>query len=281
MESDVLMGMLLLGLGIAFFLYFLFGVTLYLIEPVFMNVFGRPFYVHFYPRLRILPAHQKRFLDRISFYRRLSDRRKQYFEHRVARFISHYSFHGKGGLAITDEMQVLIAGTHVMLTFGLRQYRIPSFTSILVYPDIYRPLTSENDHKGEFNPRAGVVVFSWKHFVEGLDESTDNLNLGIHEFAHALHHHGMQRRDTAAAHFAARYTRIMHEVQHPPNARRLIESSYFRIYAYTNKFEFLAVILEHFFETPDEFRREFPELYESVRRMINLDTAAHFRNAKA
>ncbi|WP_410603855.1 zinc-dependent peptidase, partial [Bacillus sp. SIMBA_008] len=45
---------------------------------------------------------------------------------------------------------------------------------------------------------------------------------------------------------------------------------YFREYAYTNKFEFLAVILEHFFETPEIFKREFPELYLNVKTMINF-----------
>jgi Mlc titration factor MtfA (ptsG expression regulator) len=33
---------------------------------------------------------------------------------------------------------------------------------------------------------------------------------------------------------------------------------------------FLAVILEHFFETPQVFKKEFPELYSNVRDMINF-----------
>jgi Mlc titration factor MtfA (ptsG expression regulator) len=34
--------------------------------------------------------------------------------------------------------------------------------------------------------------------------------------------------------------------------------------------EFLAVILEHFFETPQVFKKEFPVLYGNVSDMINF-----------
>ena len=62
----------------------------------------------------------------------------------------------------------------------------------------------------------------------------------------------------------------MEQEKRPNNNKRLNESDYIRIYAYTNEFEFIAVILEHFFETPVQFKREFPELYEKVRSMINF-----------
>ncbi len=62
----------------------------------------------------------------------------------------------------------------------------------------------------------------------------------------------------------------MKEVNHPANYSRLTQSDYFRIYAYTNEFEFIAVILEHFFETPSQFREEFPHLFEKVKVMINF-----------
>ncbi len=62
----------------------------------------------------------------------------------------------------------------------------------------------------------------------------------------------------------------MEQVKYPANYNRLLQSNYFRIYAYTNEFEFVAVILEHFFETPERFKEEFPHLYEKVKVMINF-----------
>ena len=38
-----------------------------------------------------------------------------------------------------------------------------------------------------------------------------------------------------------------------------------------NQFEFLSVILEHFFETPRVFKSYHPELYAHVAAMINFD----------
>ena len=62
----------------------------------------------------------------------------------------------------------------------------------------------------------------------------------------------------------------MNEVNHAPNKHRLIDSNYFRIYAYTNQFEFISVIIEHYFETPEKFKIEFLELYSNVSKMLNI-----------
>ncbi len=265
--------LLVLGVTGAIFLYRFLNIA---VEPLYIMVTGKPIYVHFYPVRKRLNDTQLSILRRdFQFYRRLSPRRQRYFEHRVASFISDYPFHGQGGQVIDDSVRVLIASTYVMLTFGMRHYRTRAFERIIVYPGPYRSTISEVDHKGEFNPQLGAIVFSWEHFQQGMAEGSDNLNLGIHEFTHALHYHGLNSRDASASIFADRYHRIMKEVLHPPNAKRLVDSEYFRIYAYTNQFEFLAVILEHFFESPGRFRREFPELYENVRRMINFDPELH------
>ena len=53
--------------------------------------------------------------------------------------------------------------------------------------------------------------------------------------------------------------------------KKLFEQGYFREYAYENRFEFIAVILEYFFETQHLFRIKFPELYQQVSSMINYN----------
>ena len=62
---------------------------------------------------------------------------------------------------------------------------------------------------------------------------------------------------------------IQKEINFPANRDKLINSNYFRIYAYTNQFEFLAVILEHYFESPTSFKQEFPQLFNNVSKMLN------------
>ena len=55
------------------------------------------------------------------------------------------------------------------------------------------------------------------------------------------------------------------------NRQKLLESNYLRSYGYENKYEFLAVLIEHFFETPETFQQKLPNLFELVKRMLNLD----------
>lgn len=249
--------------------YLLWTALHLVIEPIYIAIFQRPMYLYFYPFPHKLTVSQQKILDdNLPYYRRLTDSRKRNFDHRVSEFLSVYHFHGKG-IVVTDEMRIMVASTFVMLTFGMRKYLTDVFDKIIIYPESYHSTVNDAQHKGEFNPQLKAVVFSWKDFYEGYREGSDNLNLGIHEFGHVLHYHGVKAGDTSARIFAKQYSLIMKEVNYPPNAKKLVDSTYFRIYAYTNQFEFIAVILEHFFESPLAFKKEFPQLFNNVRLMIN------------
>lgn len=127
-----------------YFVIFLFGflilinVIFRVIEPVYMVVFNKPLYLYFYLIPKKIKPEQRRILEKeFPFYMRLSDKKKVYFEHRVKNFINYYSFFGKEELVVTNEMKVMIAGTYVMLTFGMRDYLIDLFNTILMYPSVY------------------------------------------------------------------------------------------------------------------------------------------------
>ncbi len=258
---------------IVFIVVLFVGVIFYnsVIEPAYAFFFKKPIFVHFYFNPKKITKAQLHILEsEFKFYQKLSPKLKKYFEHRVATFIETFPFYGKEDLQVTDQMKVLIASTAIMLTFGLRNYLFTIIDKIIIYPDVYYSRSNDNYHKGEFNPRMKAIVFSWKHFLEGYEISNDNLNLGLHEFSHVLRFQGQINSDTSATIFTATYEEIMEQVKRPANYKRLVESDYFRIYAFTNQFEFIAVILEHFFETPTQFQREFPELFEKVKVMINF-----------
>jgi Mlc titration factor MtfA (ptsG expression regulator) len=187
----------------------------------------------------------------------------------LASFKETYEFIPREDFEINREIQTLIAGTYVMLTFGMRRYLIDTFDKIIIYPEEYYSNQTEQYHKGEFNPRMKAVVFSWKDFTAGYEIGNDNLNLGIHEFSHVIHHHSLRSDDGSSLAFRKQHDRLYKEVNHAPNRQKLIDSEYFRIYAYTNHFEFISVIIEHYFETPNEFKTQFPELFENVSKMLN------------
>lgn len=242
-----------------------------IIEPIYVMVFNKPMYVHFYLRVRKLDKSQSAFLENnFSFYKKLSAKKKKFFNHRVASFIAKYQFIGQGEFVVTAEMQLLFAASFVMLTFGMRHYLIENFNKIIIYPEIYYSIITKEYHKGEFNPALKALVFSWKDFQDGLNYENDNLNLGLHEFSHALYFHGLRGRDQSSVVFSDSYSKIKSYLNRPEILNQLIASNYFRIYAYTNHVEFFAVVLEHFFETPEQFKKEHPELYHNVCVMINF-----------
>lgn len=246
-------------------------VVFYVVEYFYAKLFHKPIFVHFYFSPKTLTQEQQRILrHKIAFYNRLSDKNKKHFEHRLATFMANYQFIAKEDLVLNDEIKVFISATAVKLTFGMRKYLIDVFDKIIIYPEPYYSTSNDAWHKGEFNPRMKAIVFSWKDFLEGYEYHNDNLNLGLHEFAHAIHYHGLKRTDKSSILFARNYNAILDYTAQKQVAKKLIDSNYFRIYAFSNSFEFIAVLLEHFFETPDDFRREFPELYEKVRKMINF-----------
>jgi len=271
MYGVVLVILILLFILLALIVVLFFAIILDTFEHYYCKIFHRPVYVHFYWKTQTIPIAQQQFLaENFSFYRNLEQKKKTYFNHRMAAFVAHYSFITKEELVLTEEMKVMIAATAITLTFGMRHYLIDVFDKIILYPEAYYSTVNENWHKGEFNPRMKAIVFSWKDFLEGFQQNNDNLNLGFHEFTHAVHFHGLKRNDVSALLFAQRYKEIMQFIAHPIITEKLIQSNYFRIYGYSNSFEFIAVLLEHFFETPEQFKAEFPTLFEKVRKMINF-----------
>ncbi len=211
-----------------------------------------------------------------SFYNSLSIKEQDIFSHRLAAFISSKTFVGREGIKPTDEMKVLIAATAVMLTFGFRNYLIDLIEMIIIYPKAYYSQVNETYHKGETNPHLNAIVFSWEDFKHGYKIGDDNLNLGIHEFGHAIHLNAFRNDDVSSLIFNQGFEDLTNYLQNNETVRKeLIASKYFRAYAYTNHFEFFAVLLENFIETQLEFKSQFPELYICMKRMLNFKFAGY------
>jgi hypothetical protein len=163
-----------------------------------------------------------------------------------------------------------------MLTFGFRDFYIGLINKIVVYPNEFYSTVNRKNHKGEFNPRLKTLALSWEDFKHGYDIYGDNLNLGIHEFAHAIHLNSLKERDVSSTIFSDSFKELAELLSVNEILRNnLIASKYFRNYAYTNQYEFIAVIIETFIENPSEFRSQFPEVYDKTKQMINFNFAGY------
>lgn len=277
-ENNPLLINIMLIFLICLFAAFVFYRVFVFVEALCVEYINpRPFFRHFYLRKQKLNNSAKRVLiNEFTFYKRLNTREQVFFEHRVANFIKRHHFEGKLGEAITDKKQVLISATAVMLTFGYRNYKINSVERFLVYPDVFYSNMNKAYHKGEYNSRYKAIVFSWKDFLEGYDISNDNFNLAIHEYVHAMHFEYLKtrHRNLSSAIFLDAYNGLRGFLdKNATYKKRLVASRYLRDYAYTNQFEFVAVLIESFMETPMELRQQFPEMYAYVKQMLNFNFA--------
>ncbi|MFK7833683.1 MAG: zinc-dependent peptidase [Winogradskyella sp.] len=205
------------------------------------------------------------------FYSKLSHKDKKTFRHRVSRFISDKVFIGREGIEPTVEMKTMIASTAIMLTFGFRKYLIDIVETVIIYPKSYYSQINNAFHKGETNPQLKAIVFSWEDFKKGYKIGDDNLNLGIHEFGHAIHLNAAKNSDVSSLIFNQGFKKLTDYLQnHKVIRENLIASKYFRAYAFTNHYEVFAVLLENFIETPLEFKSQFPELYKYMQQMLNF-----------
>ncbi|WP_290696164.1 zinc-dependent peptidase [Lacinutrix sp.] len=238
---------------------------------------GKPFYRHFYFFVKELKPNQKKILENeFNFYKLLNKKEQRFFRHRVCKFINKIEFIGKEGITIKDEHLVLVSATAVMITFGFRKYLIEALDTIIIYPKHYYSKQSNQDHKGEYNPRMKALVLSWKDFIEGYAIEDDNLNLGIHEVVHAVHLNSLKEKDISAYLFKIRFIELTNFIEKNPHIReKLTKTKYIRDYAFTNHFEFVSVLVENFIETPSEFRSQFPEIYVIVKQMLNFNFAGY------
>ncbi|TYB79224.1 zinc-dependent peptidase [Bizionia myxarmorum] len=243
-----------------------------MVDTGYVLIKRKPLYRYLLPPSKKLPAKQQHLLQsQFRFYQRLSDKQKLVFNHRLAYFIKSKTFVTRDNLDLTDEIIVMTSATAVMLTFGFRDYKLKMISHIIVYPSAFYSETNEEHHKGEYNPRLKALVLSWEHFMEGYSNSNDNLNLGIHEFAHAIHFNSLRNRDVSSMIFADSFKELSEVLAAEPELRqRLLNSGYIRNYAYTNPYEFVAVIIENFIETPTEFRAQFPRVYAKTKQMLNF-----------
>ena len=219
-------------------------------------------------------------LRSFAYYRSLQPKMRVAFRERVKAFIDEKDFHGRG-IEVTPDMQWLISACAVQLTFGLPAMALQHFTKIVIYPDRYRSRMTGSDHVGEVNPGMRAIVISWKHFTQDYVVPDDARNVGLHEMAHALWFENRipnDEHDFLDPRSMAQWRTLAQE-----EADRIHQgkSRLFRDYAGTNQEEFFAVAVEYFFEQPEAFEEELPELYGMMSGMLKQDPALNARKLRA
>lgn len=227
-----------------------------------------------YLKRRKITSSEKAILENtFPYYQRLNQNHKDEFVRKLEMVLTGKLFIGRGDISVvTSEMKILIGATIVMVTFGWNDIRLLHFKKILVYPSTYYSTISKQYHRGEVNPRHGIIVLSWSCFLEGMGNERDGVNLGIHEVAHALKLENQIYYNAESDFFNPEVYRSFQLLADEEKSKiNLGDLSVFRSNAGLNSDEFFAVALETFFEKSHEFFQYNPELYGTLVRLMRQD----------
>lgn len=218
----------------------------------------------------------------MSWFGRLGLEGQSKFITRVHRFMRYRKFEGIRGQRLTPEMPVLLSASAVQLTFGLTDYKLKFLKTVRIAPEPVYSRMFKGHLRGAVSPN-GVLMVSWPDFLKGYREDADNFNLGLHEMAHALKLDSAQSStfDLRFATYISEWLRI------GEGAFKLLQQrtpAYLHEYGGNNKHEFFAVCVEHFFETPEQFSQELPDVYNHLCKLLNqnpLNTSGDYKLSAA
>jgi len=249
-------------------LLYIIGHTLYLIYYAIDLYQFNPFV-----KLQDLSEREKKFLsENFPIYKEFSPELKSKCNERIIWFRSKKHFLFYGDIERKDDLKLLLSATTVLMTLGLHRYKMMrSLLRIIVYPTQYYSKINRRHHLGEYNPNFKTIVLAADSVWEGFEEAMDNRNLAMHEFAHALSFEMMKSSSWQGLKFRVGLRRIKRLFANEDFLIKLAASEYFREYGLSNLQEFFSVAVENYFETPSIFKNDFPELFEELRLMLNMD----------
>jgi Mlc titration factor MtfA (ptsG expression regulator) len=213
------------------------------------------------------------------YYRRLKSKYKREFRLRVARFIYSKEFIPRKLDIVSEEMKIVVASLAIQMTFGLPKIYLSHFEKIMVYPDNYYSTINNQYHKGEVNPRFGIIVLSWKNLVQGIANETDGVNLGIHELAHAIHLENRISNHEYGFLDEKLWKKYYDLAEFEMFKIKEGDTTLFRSAAAIDHHEFFAVLLENFFERPKALKAYSPVLYEKTTKLLRQDPIKLLYNA--
>lgn len=202
------------------------------------------------------------------YYNKLDNPNRRRFELRLLMFMQSKKFIPQNGLILTERMKILISASAIQLTFGLSYFRLKEFYQIYVYPESYLYKHYKVKFRGHVS-EYGSIHLSWNNFEKGYLFPGDGVNLGLHELMHALKVYALQHHVDFTFYDNNEIIEKLATVEMLKLKSKKIEFLKNRLVH--NRDEFLAVCAECFFELPEQFSVELPEVYASMKKLLNQD----------
>ena len=202
------------------------------------------------------------------YYKSLDDTVRDRFLRRVLNFMEDKDFEYID-IEKEERMPLLISAAAVQLTFGLENYLLDYFKTIYILRENYRFGLYNMPFEGHVSDDG--IYLSWANFIREFTDYSDGQNVGLHEMAHALAYVNFTVEEGKDDTFHDKF-KDFSEIARPVFERMQAgNATILDAYAATNYQEFWAVSIESFFEKSHAFKRQMPELYNSLCVLLNQD----------
>jgi hypothetical protein len=223
----------------------------------------------------------------VATYKHLPEDRQQRLRDLVQVFVAEKHWEGCGGLEMTDEVRVTVAGTGCLMLLARDHDLFREVRSILVYPSAvvgptsvslygltHEPIRRREVVLGEAH-HIGPMILAWDAVRAGAANAADGRNVVIHELAHKIDDLDGAFDGTPPLPDTEARRAWADACSHAFLAlRRGVERGTkcaLRDYAATSEAEFFAVASEMFFEKPAHLRDELPDVFAVMRAFYGWD----------
>jgi MtfA peptidase len=231
------------------------------------------------PKKKIyLPKNYETLLSQhVAYYKRLDETNKRRFGEKIKEFLGYVRIDGID-TSVDDIDKLLVAASAVIPVFGFEKWKYYNLRNILLYPgsfnkDEFLASGYEQNTLGMIGngPMQKVMILSKPALHFGYQQEPPKENTGIHEFVHLLDKEDGDVDGVPEAllnrKFNSRWIELMNK-----NIQTIIEGrSDINYYGGSNKAEFFAVASEYFFNQPEMFKENHPELFEFMCKIFNQD----------
>jgi Mlc titration factor MtfA (ptsG expression regulator) len=222
---------------------------------------------------RPFPSEWEPYVSRhLGFAARFSAEENERFRSRLKLFVWEKYWIGAGGLAVSDEMRVVISGVAARMGRNLPLDIYDRLTEIVIYPSHYKHPDKEHIILGEAHTW-GTLVLSWDAVKNGLANPRDGHDTAAHELAHVLDISDGAFDGTPPIEDSGAFKAWVRVFSAQFLAFRKSRKSVMRDYGKTNEAEFFAVATETFFEKPEKLLEKLPELYAELANYYRVDPA--------
>lgn len=206
-----------------------------------------------------------------GYYKNLSEVNKQTFQIRTLLFVFTTNFNSEAGFLLTNEMKIIISSAFVQITFGLTVNTLNKFNTVFITPRSYSYKNKKELFDGDVNLYTKRVNMSWPAIERGFKIPDDALNVCIHEFGHCLIFENSVSSYFSRVFKERDFENWKKQATLKFQELRSKENKVLRAYAGTNLIELFSVSLEAFFEQPEYFAANEPELYASMTQLLKQD----------